>query len=662
MKNNKILLSSFAAISIFCTHAIANDSAKLNSVDVWETEVVSSSLNLGKDAIETKQADHLSDLLRDLPGVEVGGTHSINNRINIRGLQDEDLDITIDGAKVQNANMFHHIGNLLINPDILKKADIQVGTNSVVSGSLGGSIAFETKDGKDMLQEGQKYGARISTTYNSNNSTAASIAGYGKVTDNFSFLLYHNYINKDNWKYPSGERTFGIEGKNHNTLVKGTYNISDNQSISISYDKLTDKGDYLPRPDMNADANSVLTGKGVTFDTEYERETITLKHKLDLGKNLKLDTTLYSNNNEINRDEAWSGARSPRPDFKGTLEGEVKTIGLNTKAQSNLETGSLLHTLTYGALFDKQTSKVKWNGNKYGKDEKANTFAIYLENAIDFNNGFVLTPGVRYTNYKLDGSYGDINDNELTYGLAAEYALTDTITLLASATTLYKGVPMVDVLASNRTSMLDSESLKAETGINKEVGFRYINDNVLGADKVGLSFKYFRTQIDDVIESLWSGNSAYMVNNGDLEIKGFEASFKYIKGDFSSLFAFSKSNTEYSKTKLSSDYEAGDKFTIGLNYKVTPAVDFSWNSIFVKSEKNIGSLAGIDHKPGYAVHNMAVKYVPQLNKNLTILAGVDNIFNKEYISHTSRNDVARGTFLGDYEPGRNFKVTLSYKF
>ncbi len=98
------------------------DEQKLETVEVWETQVTSSSLNLGSSSIETKQADHLSDLLRDLPGVDVGGTSSINNRIAIRGLEDENLDISIDGAKVSNVNMFHHIGNLLVNPDILKKA------------------------------------------------------------------------------------------------------------------------------------------------------------------------------------------------------------------------------------------------------------------------------------------------------------------------------------------------------------------------------------------------------------------------------------------------------------------------------------------------------------------------------------------------------------
>ena len=223
----KILLSSLTALILMANNLNAQETTQLEEVSVWETQVVSSSLNLGENAIETKQADHLSDLLRDLPGVDVGGTHSINNRINIRGLQDENLDITLDGAKVQNANMFHHIGNLLINPDILKKADIQVGTNSVVNGSLGGSVAFETKDGKDMLDAGKDFGARISSTYNSNDSIGGSITGYGKVSQNTDFLVYHNYLNKNDWKDGAGLETFGSDGEVQNTLVKLGHNLSD---------------------------------------------------------------------------------------------------------------------------------------------------------------------------------------------------------------------------------------------------------------------------------------------------------------------------------------------------------------------------------------------------------------------------------------------------
>jgi len=196
LRIKQTLRLSLVTTTLLCSVAMAEEQ-QLESVEVWETQVSSSSLNLGSSSIETKQADHLSDLLRDLPGVDVGGTSSINNRIAIRGLEDENLDISIDGAKVSNVNMFHHIGNLLVNPDILKKADVQVGTNSVVNGGLGGAVAFETKDGKDLLHDGKEYGARIQGNYNSNDSLGGSVAAYGKVTDKVDLLLdfFHNPSN-----------------------------------------------------------------------------------------------------------------------------------------------------------------------------------------------------------------------------------------------------------------------------------------------------------------------------------------------------------------------------------------------------------------------------------------------------------------------------------
>ena len=100
------------------TQAWANDAVVENeALQVWGTEISSASSMLSDD-IALKQADHLSDLLRDQPGVDIGGAHSTNQRISIRGLQDLDLEITIDGAR-QNNFMYHHMGNLLINADIL---------------------------------------------------------------------------------------------------------------------------------------------------------------------------------------------------------------------------------------------------------------------------------------------------------------------------------------------------------------------------------------------------------------------------------------------------------------------------------------------------------------------------------------------------------------
>ena len=657
----KILLSSLTALILMANNLNAQETTQLEEVNVWETQVVSSSLNLGENAIETKQADHLSDLLRDLPGVDVGGTHSINNRINIRGLQDENLDITLDGAKVQNANMFHHIGNLLINPDILKKADIQVGTNSVVNGSLGGSVAFETKDGKDMLDAGKDFGARISSTYNSNDSIGGSITGYGKVSQNTDFLVYHNYLNKNDWKDGAGLETFGSDGEVQNTLVKLGHNLSDTQRVSISYDTLTDEGDYSPRPDFGRAYNEARTGL-YTYPTEYNRETITLKHELNLGDKLVLNSTVYTNENELERYEKLNGTTPVRPGAtQGLLNGKVSTQGLTTKAQSSLKTGDILNTLTYGGLYDTQTSKVTWNGAKYGDDEKAKSGALYVENAVDFDNGLVLTPGVRYNHYDFDGVYGKIKDNKFTYGLASEYSLTDNLTLLASATTLYKGVEMVDVLAANRVYAPDTPDLKAETGINKEVGFTYNADNLLGANSIGFSFKYFDTDIDDYIKTV----GYEMTNAGTLNLKGFESSFLYKLDKFSGLVTYAHSKTNYEETGLSDSKEPGDSLSIGLDYKLLSNLSIAWDSLFgFKQDDVAGSEYNI--KDAYNVHDFAVNWKPKVIKNLTLIAGVDNIFDEAYISHISENrSFLVGSNLvstGDYEAGRNVKVTLAYKF
>lgn len=663
----KSLGLSWVTTALLCSVAIA-DEQKLETVEVWETQVTSSSLNLGSSSIETKQADHLSDLLRDLPGVDVGGTSSINNRIAIRGLEDENLDISIDGAKVSNVNMFHHIGNLLVNPDILKKADVQVGNNSVVNGGLGGSVAFETKDGKDLLQDGKEYGARIQGNYNSNDSLGGSVAAYGKVSDKVDLLLYHHYVDKNEWEDGRGEESFGTAGDVGNTLIKVGYDISDVQRITLSYDKLKDEGNYAPRPDFGKAYNLYATGNYL-YPTEYTRETITLKHQVDLGDNLFLQTSIYSNENELERYEKRDGVTqrvravpAGMNPYEGLLDGVVKNYGISTKAQSNVAMGGVNNTFTYGGLYDTQSSKVTWSGEQYGENEKAKTGALFVEDAITFSNGLIITPGVRYTNYKYDGVYGDISDSKFTYGLAAEYPLTETFSLIASATTLYKGVEMVDVLASNRLYVNDNTDLKAETGINKEVGFKYHNKNTLGANNIGFSFKVFDTRIDDYIVTTWpTSTSAEISNGGTLDIQGFEASFVYDIGALSSLVTYSHSNSKFRETGLSTQREPGDSLSINLDYAFMKNLSLSWDSLFVMKEER-KYIAAQQTKEAYDVHDIAVKWKPSAVKGLTLIAGVDNIFDETYVSHASENRLLSGVSLSDYEPGRNVKLSFSYEF
>lgn len=667
----KSLGLSWVATALLCSVAIA-DEQKLETVEVWETQVTSSSINVGSSAIETKQADHLSDLLRDLPGVDVGGTHSINNRINIRGFQDENLDISLDGAKISNVNMFHHIGNLLINPDILKKADIQVGTNSVVSGSLGGSVAFETKDAKDLLQNGKEYGGRVQGNYNTNDSLGGSVSAFGKIGDKADLLLYHHYVNNSNWEDGNGLETMGAEGDIGNTLIKLGYDISDVQRIVFSYDRLKDEGDYSPRPNFGRAYNEARTGTYI-FPTDYTRETISLKHEVDLGDTLVLQTTIYDNKNELKRYEKLNGVTAVRPPLNGVaqtegqLDGTVETKGITMKAQSHALLGGINNTFTYGGLYDEQTSKVKWKGAKYGDDEEAKTSALYVEDAVSFSNGLTLTPGIRYNHYELDGIFANINDDKMTYGLSAEYAVNENLTLLASATTLYKGAEMVDVLAGTRTSAFANSNLKSETGLNKEVGFKYQVKNTMGADALGFSFKYFNTDIDDYIVS--NPTNSVLTNGGDLELRGFETSFGFQKGAFNALVTYAHSDSKFKSSGDPLEEQPGDSLSVGLDYAFAKNLTLSWDSLFAFDlDKRPASTSTTRYleKESYDVHDIAVKWKPQSVKGLTLIAGVDNIFDKTYVAHTSINTayymLGSWASASDYEPGRNVKLSFSYEF
>ena len=217
---------------VLINQAMASEEVvKGETVTIWGTEVKSSLVSLGEDTIELKQADHLSDLLRDQPGVDVGGAHSLNQRINIRGLQDTDLEITIDGAR-QNSLMYHHMGNLLVNADILKSVDIQVGANSVLNSGLGGGVAFETKDASDLLTGDDKAGMRVHTTYASNAYWMKSLTAYAKE-DNADILAYFTKIDRDNPEDGKGNETIGNDGEITNMLLKFGLDMNEHNVLSL---------------------------------------------------------------------------------------------------------------------------------------------------------------------------------------------------------------------------------------------------------------------------------------------------------------------------------------------------------------------------------------------------------------------------------------------
>ena len=165
-------------------------STTLQTITVTANSSVRESVQEGGVDVEgytpAAQASHLSDFLNVVPGVTVGGTSAVNQRIRVRGLDDTNLKVTIDGAR-QEGTLFYHMGDVTIDPDLLKQAEVSVGNNSVTLGNdaLGGAVAFKTVDAADLLKPGQKIGAKLHAGYASNNDellTSATV--FAAPTDN----------------------------------------------------------------------------------------------------------------------------------------------------------------------------------------------------------------------------------------------------------------------------------------------------------------------------------------------------------------------------------------------------------------------------------------------------------------------------------------------
>ncbi|MBD1390733.1 TonB-dependent receptor [Neiella sp. HB171785] len=667
-------------------------------IAVWSTAVSSSSMYMSAETIADKQADHISDLLRTIPGVDVGGAHSLNQRITIRSMDDKDLDISIDGAK-QNTYMYHHMGNLQIHADILKSVDIDVGTNSVINSGLGGSVRFETKQARELLRPDQTIGGRIQVTAGDNSGENYSASGYGLLGEDFDFLAYYNYVDRDNYevgggkiKNGSGEviegtdgKVRGLEGEVDDLLLKLGWNLTGNQRLQLSYESYKDEGDYSYRPDMGLATDIAITESlqiPLLWPTEFTRDTVTLNYEL-LTDSTLLKAAVYTNSSELWRDETGYGQNPAYAAWAAIVTGEAKNSGINMLAETTVDDADS-HEITWGFDYVKHDTdyKTKSDAGQLTSGEDASNLAIFAQDRIRFNDQFSITPGFRYDKYDIDSAVIDDSFSNTAFALAAEYQPVDNLVIKLSGTQLFKGPEISEVFVGAGLDEVPNPDIKEETGVNYEAAFAYRADlNSAGTLSVGGTV--FKTEIDGYIYDYATPpegvRARYWKDNiGDMELDGFEAYSNYSIGEFDAGITFSRAESDlsafagyeqYDGARL--DREQGDTISANAGYFFA-AIDLSvfWEVLHVDDVDAGLDLDGAsldNSKDGYTVHNISARWEPANITGLTVIAGVDNLFDEFYASQSSRTGTSfhprfGELYLQDYEPGRNIKATVAYQF
>jgi hemoglobin/transferrin/lactoferrin receptor protein len=662
----------------------------LETVEVWGTRIRASTTGLASEDIEFRQADHIGDLLRNLPGVDVGGAHSLNQRITIRSLGDRNLRITIDGAN-QNTFMYHHMGNLQIHADILQSVDLDVGKNSVINAGLGGAVRFETRQARDLLRDDQRFGSRAQTSWADNAGQGYSITGYGLLSDNIDALAYFNNVKRDNYSVggnriqaydgttvPGTDGTVrGLEGKVQDGLLRLGWNINNNQRMKLGYERYTDKGNYSYRPDMGlATGLAIANGLSVPllWPTEFTRTTLTLNHELSTGEGTVVRTTLFTNESDFWRDER--GLASWRPAFATVNEGHAENRGINLIGTTTLAAG-VPQKIIWGAEWVRHGTEYIVDSTLLSGEQSGN-MALFVQDAIALGEHVTLTPGLRFDRADVKANVVHDKFDDVSAALALDFRPIESLSLRATSTQLFKAPELSEVFIGAGLYDDPNLTLLAETGRNVELGATYTAP-VLGADRFTAGLTLFNTRIDDYSYDYAETDRFYGRDNvGDMEIKGFEALIGYRRGDWQLSANYSRSRSkltafsEYADLEGARiDREQGDTLSIEADYSFTGiGVVLRYEMLAVDSLPAALDLDGAtadNSKDRSTVHNVSANWNPTSLPALSATLGIENLFDEFYASQSSRTGLSRHPrfgqlYLQDYEPGRNIKATLSYRF
>ncbi|KAA0695078.1 TonB-dependent receptor [Halopseudomonas laoshanensis] len=599
--------------------------------------------------LERFQATDLEDVFASQPEVSVGGGHSAAQKLYLRGIEDTQLNISIDGA-TQAGQTFHHTGRISIEPELLKRAEVQAGTGDATAGpgALGGSIRFVTKDPEDLLRAGESAGALVKGTYFSNaEGFKVNTSLFGRLTDSWSGMLVATHQDQNDYEDGSGDEVFGTGSRQDLGFAKLVGKLSADQTLRFSYDRRVDRGERTQRPQW------VVSSFNPAYPLESQRDTYTLNYDWDPTGNPLLDVqaTVFHTEMDLEQNvfDRW-----------GLYYGNVESTGLDLRNTSLLGK----HSLTYGVDHREDQVTAGPGGDQTAYEEDGSITGLYVQDSIRLNPKLLLGLGARYDLYRLtDATDQDFRDSGISPNVNLRYELNPNLSLLAGHSRALRGPRIRD--AFKLDSATNDPDLKAEKARTTEVGFEY--------ERGGLSLggKVYQTEIEDIIVDFIGGPRLYE-NSGDLESQGVLLQAGYHWTRLSTGISYHHNDAELEGEPLNV-YEhnglgtsIGDTWMLNADYQFNQHLELGWQGRFVQSIDSLRTSVGRVDKPGYGVQDLYARWQPMADDSLTLSLTVKNLLDKDYLDHASNEDFQAipdyEGIVGSAEPGREFRLGVAMRF
>ena len=696
-RNNK----TTALVSIFLATLTTNTSVYAEHSDIEEVNIIrqqtKSVLSLEISPNNEPVVDAAS-LLKKVPGANINGNGAITGIAQYRGLYGDRVSINIDHAPSLTGGPNSMDTPLSYTPPmLLKSLNVHRGIApvSVAQESLGGHITANLDRGQFASSNEIEFSGGVSSRFNSTSDGFSNALKSVLANDTHKLSVLASHDEGDETHFDSNDEIGGTQYR------RSRYDISygwknDDTAIEIYGGQLDTRDTGTPALPMDINyIDSDMVGINLTksFDDVLLSGHLSYNHVDHLMDNfsqrLAPMPAMFRQTNATAHNTAWS--------FQAKLPLAIRSSdGFLTVGTDGNET---IHEATItnpnNTMFE-----IK-NFEEVGRD----SYGVFTEWDGNVGNWKIET-GIRYTLVSMDS--GDVSASGLMgmMGVNAGLLATDfnggdldedyhNIDLVLNAsrelnanTTLNLGLgrknrapsyqerylwlpmPATGGLADGRSYIgnldIDKETAYEVTvGIdwisqnawaNPQVFYRYIDDYIQGVPSTNI--------VANMVSTMMSGNSALMFDNIDAEMYGADLGYGYKLSDHFSI----EGTLSYVRGKR--DDEDDNLYRVApLNNRLAlvyagHATELKIESVLYAKQSKVSSFNDEEKTSGYGIINLLGNY--QLSRQLTVSAGVENLFDHKYQDHLAgynRNgdsDVA----VGDRLPGagRNFYVSFAYNW
>lgn len=588
--------------------------------------------------MEVEQATSIRDLFKQTPEVGVSGGMSAAQKLYVRGLGERMLSVTIDGA-AQPESAYHHAGQIMVEPELLKRVEIEAGTGAASAGpgALAGAVRFTTKGALDLLKPGEKVGGLIKLAYQSAAQTNKWTAtAFGRASDTVDVLASASGMNADAYKDGAGKQVPNTGSDAKSLFLKAGWAPIQGQRLELTHEQREEEGLWNRRTNMLPVAINPATRE------RTRRESTALNYLLTTDNPLlELHAGVYQNDNRFEL-----GLQNPTPEKLGT-----RSKGVNLSNVSKLGR----HRVTVGVNSRQDTGYATVEDVPLN-DETARVHGVYVEDSMDLGEQWQLAVGTRYDQYRYtDMANQRFSSSGASPSASLSYEPVNGLMLRASHARALRGVGIIEPYLKQYQE--NDSHIDPEKARNSELSATWDQGPWQWVGSV------FRQRIDNFI-----GYDDVRDNLGQVRTRGFSTSLGYKAPLWSASLGLAQSHPTLNGQPLSQDDSLllgnanGRTWVVQLDRKL-PVYNLTvgWSSRLVQKLTKVPE--GDTSKAGYDVHDVYAQWLPTGTDDVALTLTIKNLLDKFYYEQTSFGYHPRwGAVAGFPEPGRDVRVSAAWRF